>query len=397
MIAEDLLERGLNTAAESYAVPEGAVDRLREQLAPAVADDEKPAWRTTPMRWRPSGRGWLAISAAAVVVLIVASFIVGGTNNPSTRSNIETAAPNSAGRTALSGANTGGPSGSVQHGPASSRLRSAQTLPAPAVAGSGTAGAPAGAATSSGTTDALTQTYGSAKNLAPVPGAPTRVVKTGELDLQVAKGRVSPTLDRVAAIATLERGYVSDSRTAEGGFDPSGEVTLRIPVQNFEDAIARARHITGAKVLALQTTGQDVTSRYVDLQARIKALKQTRATFLQLLSRATTIGETLAVQQQVTDVQTQIEQLQGQLSVLANRSALSTLTVTVDQKVLPLSGKQHHKSGLTKAIDKSVSRFVRGVEAIISIIGPVLLVLLVIAIGWLASTFGYRALRRRMV
>ena len=232
----------------------------------------------------------------------------------------------------------------------------------------------------------------------PVPLTPDRIVKTGELDLQVPKGEVSSTLDRLTALATLVRGYVADSRTSEGGIAPSGEITLRVPVDRFDDAISRARAITGVKVLALETSASDVTSKYVDLQARLRALQDTRNTFLTLLSKATTIGETLAVQQHVTDVQTQIEQLQGQIKVLADQSALSTLTVTVDQKVTPVAAKVHHgKSGLRKAIDRSVSRFVHGIEAIIGIIGPLLLAALLIALFWFVGKFGYRVLRRRMV
>ena len=41
MIAEDLLERGLAEAAGEYDVPAGAVDRIRDQLAPLV--EREPA------------------------------------------------------------------------------------------------------------------------------------------------------------------------------------------------------------------------------------------------------------------------------------------------------------------------------------------------------------------
>jgi len=261
------------------------------------------------------------------------------------------------------------------------------------------------APTTTGTGAAASTAGGGASNgsavrspISPVPSVSDKVIKTGELDLQVSKGQVSHTLDQLTGLATLERGYVADSRTSEGGVAPSGEVTLRVPVTAFEDTVKRARSITGVKVLALETSGKDVTSKYVDLTARIKALKDTRQTFLILLSKATTIGETLAVQQHITDVQTQIEQLQGQKNVLANQAALSTLTVTVDQKVVTEAApKAHHKSGLHKAVDRSVSRFVHGIEAIIGIIGPLLLAALLIALFWLAGRLGYRALRRRMV
>jgi hypothetical protein len=71
--------------------------------------------------------------------------------------------------------------------------------------------------------------------------------------------------------------------------------------------------------------------------------------------------------------------------------------VTVDQKIVTETTPTHHKSGLHKAVDRSVSRFVHGIEAIIGIIGPLLLAVLLLALFWVAGKFGYRVLRRRMV
>jgi hypothetical protein len=77
---------------------------------------------------------------------------------------------------------------------------------------------------------------------------------------------------------------------------------------------------------------------------------------------------------------------------------MSTLMVTVDQKVVqPAAKATHHKSGIAKAFDRSVSRFVRGFEAIVGIVGPILLVALLVGAAWLAARLGYRRLRRRLV
>jgi hypothetical protein len=76
---------------------------------------------------------------------------------------------------------------------------------------------------------------------------------------------------------------------------------------------------------------------------------------------------------------------------------MSTLTVTIDQKVIAQTVKSHEKSGIHKAFDRSVDRFVNGVEAIVAGIGPVLLAILVIAALWFGGRLGYRVLRRRMV
>lgn len=412
MIGEDVLERGLAAAADDYEVPADGVERLRELIAPrdasAGGDEHGGGVRRLGGLWgpnrHPSRRGWLVMAAAAVAVFVALPFAVGGAG--SSGGGVRHEGVTVAGRPAT-GVGTGTGFGKIPDANRQERLSSkgAQLarVPAPAVAAPElpartSAGAGGSTTTSNGALDSVAPatTGGGSRAVLPVPAAPERIVKTGELDLEVAAGKVSSTLTRLTALANLERGYVADSRTIEGGDAPSGVVTLRVPVAAFDQTVDRARDL-GTKVLSLQTSAHDVTSRYVDLSARISALKKTRSTFLTLLSRASTIGETLAVQQRVSDVQSQIERLQGQRKVLANRSALSTLTVTVNQKAAAVATTHHEKSGFAKAVDRSVSRFVRGVEAIIGVLGPLLLALLVACLLWLAGRLGYRLLRRRLV
>jgi hypothetical protein len=395
MITDELLERGLAGAADQYDVPAGAIDRLRAELEP-----ESPVERRRGLHMTP--RTWLLSSAAALIVLIIVAVAIGGGNGSSNTNE-------SAGGSAVSGIDQSsstangavvGAPGTTQH-KALDRAAVPAPTAAPLAPGGvaaaapefGSNGASGSAAVGGGTTDAT----GTASDVTPTSAlavAP-RIEKTGDMDLQVGKGQVSQTLDAISALAGFYNGIVSDSHTSEGT-DPSGQITLRIPVNSFEKAISKIRHLAGVKVNSVETSAQDVTSRYVDLQARIHSLQATRLTYLRILEKANTIGEILSVQQRVNDVQTQIEQLQGQLNVLANQTSLSTLVVSVDQKHAP-AAVVHHKSGLTRAVDRSVSRFVHGIEAIIGVIGPILLVLLLVAFGWLVARLGYRRLRRQLV
>jgi hypothetical protein len=383
MIAEDLLERGLAAAGDEYDVPEGGVDRVRGLLAPSVAEENADEPRRLALR-RPGKRGWIAIAAAAVVLLVAVPLAVGGANDLTNQTRLSPLADSPAfenrpSADAAVGAGTGAGS-SAGASPSRASAQSALSY---------------GAYDS--TTPALPDQLNGPRD--PVPTSPDRVVKTGILDLQAPKGKVGDTINAVTKVATIEGGYVQSSRTSEGGAVPSGQVTLRVPVQKFDDAIERVRligHAPGAKVLGLETSSEDVTSKYVDLQARVHALQRTRDAFLTLLSKATTIGETLSVQQRISDVQSQIERLQGPVKVLGSRSSMSTLTVTIDQKIA-VESAPGEKSGIHKAFDRSVDRFVNGVEAIVAGTGPVLLAIIVIAALWFGGRFGYRVLRRNMV
>ena len=228
-----------------------------------------------------------------------------------------------------------------------------------------------------------------------MPIRTARVVQTGQLSLEVGHGKVQASLDRLTSIAIGAGGYVSDSKSEQGGDTPSGTTTIRVPVARFTSVETQVRHV--GHVVSINTSATDVTATYVDLGARIDALSQTRATYLTLLSRATSIGDSLAVQQQIQQVQTQLEQLQGQQKVLADSSDLATLAVSITEAgAAPPPPVTHHSSGFDKAWHQAASGFNTGLKAIIRIAGPLLLVLLVLAliagVGYLAR-LAYRRTR----
>ncbi len=99
-------------------------------------------------------------------------------------------------------------------------------------------------------------------------------------------------------------------------------MTLQVPVNNFSAALKQAQRI--GRTTSLTTKATDVTGQYVDLQSRIAALNASRQQYLTIMTKATTVGDVLAVQDQLDTIQTQIEQLQGQLQVLTSETSYST-------------------------------------------------------------------------
>jgi hypothetical protein len=222
----------------------------------------------------------------------------------------------------------------------------------------------------------------------------TRIVKTGNLTIRVAKKDVQAVTQSLTELAATQGGYVAQSNTNFDSATPSGQVVLRIPVAHFEDAIKAAEHL-GMHVVSLNTSSDDVTGKYVDLNAREHALEHTRSTYLAILSRARTIGATLSVQQRIDDIQQQIDQLHGQIKLLGNQASYSTLTVDV----VPVGAKtlatvHHDRHGIGKAWHDSWSRFSRGVDALVGAIGPIVFAVLLIALLAGIGTLGYRGVRK---
>ena len=161
-----------------------------------------------------------------------------------------------------------------------------------------------------------------------------RVVKTGEVTLEV--DNVGEALGRVRALATEVGGYVGGSQA--GTLDDRATLTLRIPADRFDDAIARL-HELDADVVAEATREQDVTTQIVDLEARIENLEASEATYRELVARATAVDDILAVQSRLDQVRGEIEQMRAQLEAVEGQADLSTLTVTLVPVGAPIAAQ----------------------------------------------------------
>lgn len=371
---EDLLHL-LGEAGASFEVPEDGVDEVLEEVAAQVV----PLHR----------RRWVQLPAAAAVVALavvggVAFFGGDGVDRVGQLAGAERAADGDAGLTrraapgdlrdlAAGGATSGGGVG-ASAGESLPYADEVQLAAAP-VPASGTKAAP--------------------PPTAPVPDG-ARVVKTGAIALIVDDGKVTPTLTEVQGFATAAGGVVAAAETQESGPTPSGSVTLRVPVDSFEEVVAQVRGV-GAEVRSATTSGQDVTAQYADLEAQLRTLKAARERFLAILSNARTIGDVLAVQQRVDDVTGRIDRIEGQRQVLEAQSEKATLEVTVTEEDDPALAAEKPDDGLSKAFADAWHGFTSGVEGLIRLSGRGILLLMCLAVAVVVLRLGWRASRRRLV
>jgi hypothetical protein len=157
-----------------------------------------------------------------------------------------------------------------------------------------------------------------------VSGLERKVIKDGELHLLVQD--TDTAIDRVTGVAVEFAGFILDSRTWYEGDHKYATLVLRVPVEFFEQALQRLRGIA-LKVEYETLSGQDVTDQYVDLQSRLRNLEATEARIRSFLDKATNVEEALEVNQQLSQIEEQIETIKGRLTFLAERAAMSTITI----------------------------------------------------------------------
>lgn len=184
----------------------------------------------------------------------------------------------------------------------------------------------------------------------------SKIVRDGSLSIKIANGTFERRFEDVTDIAEAYGGYVLESETKGAG---SGSLTLRIPAARFDDAIVAVRAL--GEVSASQMSGEDVTAEYVDLQARLTILEARRDVLLSLMTQATTIPQTITVQNALDGVQLKIEQIQGQLRFFDKQVAESTLKVELREEGVEEELTQEEEEignpSLSRAVDRAIQGF----------------------------------------
>ena len=140
------------------------------------------------------------------------------------------------------------------------------------------------------------------------------------------------TADKARAIATgLGGDILAMSQTGQGE-NRSALITVRVPSDRFDEALRQLKLLDG-EVLTSNVDAKDVTDQFTDLQARLVAKQAEEQRYLQLFPQAKTVDETLKIDAALGNVRTQIEQLQGQLNLIKNRTEFSTITMSIAPSV----------------------------------------------------------------
>lgn len=151
-----------------------------------------------------------------------------------------------------------------------------------------------------------------------------KVTKNGELELLVSDAEETATK---IINKTLELdGFVQNSniREIEEGVK-SGTIVIKVPADKFDEAFNAFKDY-GIKVEREITNSQDVTERYIDLEAQLKNLRAEEERYLDVMSRAYTVEDILKVSQYLSRVRGQIERIEGQLKYLDRQVDMSTIT-----------------------------------------------------------------------
>lgn len=158
----------------------------------------------------------------------------------------------------------------------------------------------------------------------------TRVIKTASLEIEVEKGKLKEIANRITMLAESKGGFIKSSQFTRWEESQQALVTIAIPSNEFGTALAS---IEGwGDVLSSQSSGQDVTQEYHDLELDLSHWQSERQSVMLLLEKAQTLDEILKVRQFLEPIDRQINEIKGRLEYLKQSSDYSTIQVSLREK-----------------------------------------------------------------
>jgi hypothetical protein len=166
---------------------------------------------------------------------------------------------------------------------------------------------------------------------ADVPAPRRLIIKEGTLIIETAdpEQAVSAATQHVIDVG----GYIINQSlfTGDDGYQRAS-MRLAVPVDQFE---ASMRHLGDlGRVIREAASGQDVTDQFTDLNARLDNLIVTRDRLRTFLDEATTVADTLRINDELRQIEEDIAVIRGRMDSLRERAAFSTINLTIDP-ILP--------------------------------------------------------------
>jgi len=260
-----------------------------------------------------------------------------------------------------------------------------------------------------GPADAFSTTETSAA--APLPALETwdrQLILNASLALEMRDVRAA--YDRVQMVAAAEGALITAASLQAGSGGPRevastgayghASLVLRMPQSRFYAVRQRLASLApelGGKLLRDEVSSQDVTEEYVDLKARLRNWKSQEAQLLTIMSQARRIPDILAVRNQLSEVQQEIERVTGRLRFLENRVDLSTISVEIYQKgkgpLPPTIASTWRNAG--KGVAAATMRSLRDTVGLLGAIAAALIYILPFALILAALWAIIRAARRK--
>ncbi|OGO77154.1 MAG: hypothetical protein A2Y23_14165 [Clostridiales bacterium GWB2_37_7] len=175
------------------------------------------------------------------------------------------------------------------------------------------------------------------------PQQTRKIIKNGNVSLKVTD--VQTRINEITALAEQGGGYVEssyvdnivqprmeavqDAKIATETTTMIANMTIKVPAEKFEGSFQTI--IGMGKLINQNSNSTDVTIQYRDLEARIANLKVQETHLQEIMTKATTVEDTLKVEVELNRVRTEIDIMTGSLKNWDQMVEYSTIYINMTE------------------------------------------------------------------
>ena len=205
------------------------------------------------------------------------------------------------------------------------------------------------------------------------------------VDMNVRVDDVNGAMELVTDLVDTSGGFVVSVSRTEDEDESFAFMSFRVPSNNLEVTLSRVRDIS-ERVERENRSSQDVTTEFVDIEARLGNLRAAEQQLMVLFERSGKVSDVLEVQRELTNVRGQIESLQGRLNYLSQTTATSLVSVWFHPttSTAPISDPAWSPSETARGATRGLAAFGRwsaDVAITVAIFSPVWVPIVVIVLG----------------
>lgn len=165
-----------------------------------------------------------------------------------------------------------------------------------------------------------------------------------------------------AALSDADGYMESSSEYTNTDSTRSVSLTLRVPQDSYKSFLAAAAQ--SGSVTYQNQQAEDITTRYMDTEARLASLTAQRTRLQELQAQADTLADLLEIESSLSDVQYQIESWQSQLDWYSNQVSCCTVYITLNEVETLTPTSSSFGAKLLAALRNGWTGFVSGAQAV---------------------------------
>ena len=160
-----------------------------------------------------------------------------------------------------------------------------------------------------------------------------KIIKSSQLSLETAK--FNDVINSLEDMVKSYGGYIESSSIDAEGINNNyqclrfASYKINVPSDKLDDFLDESSKL--ATVRNKSTSAEDITTQYYDNESRLKSLQIQEERYLEILKTATEVKDIIEIENALTDVRYEIENLTTCLNKISNLVDMATVNINIQE------------------------------------------------------------------